>query len=86
MYWYLLRCKPNGQILAKENLKRQGFEVFVPMMIKTSKLGVKFTIHLNVVSRLYFFGNNTEFRTMEKYKFNRGVVKVITFGLLSGCS
>ena len=44
MNWYLLQTKPNAHRLAQEHLKRQGFEVFMPLMKKTKKSGSKFVI------------------------------------------
>ena len=35
MHWYLLQTKPNAHITACKNLKRQGFDVFLPLISKT---------------------------------------------------
>lgn len=42
MNWYLLQTKPNAHIIACDNLKRQGFDVFLPLKIKTFKKNQKF--------------------------------------------
>ena len=42
MNWYLLKTKPNAHITACEHLNRQGFDVFLPLMIKTTKKRSKF--------------------------------------------
>ena len=42
MHWYLLQTKPNGHITACENLKRQGFDVFLPLIVKTTKKNGRF--------------------------------------------
>ncbi len=42
MNWYLLQTKPNAQTMACKHLKQQGFEVFLPLMIKTYKRAGKF--------------------------------------------
>lgn len=42
MNWYLLQTKPNAHITACEHLKQQGFEVFLPLIIKTIKKNGKF--------------------------------------------
>lgn len=42
MDWYLLQTKPNANTTACENLKRQGFDVFIPLIIKTIKKNGKF--------------------------------------------
>ena len=40
--WYLLQTKPNAHVTASENLRRQGFDVFLPLIIKTTKKNGKF--------------------------------------------
>lgn len=42
MNWYLLQTKPNAHVTACKNLQRQGFDVFLPLIIKTSKKSGKF--------------------------------------------
>ena len=42
MNWYLLQTKPNAHNKACEHLKRQGFAVFLPFIIKTTKRNGKF--------------------------------------------
>ena len=43
MNWYLLQTKPNAHVMACENLRRQGFDVFLPFIIKTTKKSGKFS-------------------------------------------
>ena len=42
MNWYILKTKPNAHTTACEHLKRQGFDVFLPLIIKTTKKSGKF--------------------------------------------
>ena len=42
MNWYLLQIKPNGHDRALEHLQRQGFDVFCPLIVKTTKKNNKF--------------------------------------------
>ncbi len=37
MHWYAVATKPNGECTAEVNLTRQGFEVFLPQIIKTRR-------------------------------------------------
>ena len=37
MHWYLLQTKPNAHCTARDHLRRQGFDVFLPLIIKTAK-------------------------------------------------
>jgi transcriptional antiterminator RfaH len=40
--WYLLKTKPNAHVIACDHLRRQGFEVFLPHIVKTTKKNGKF--------------------------------------------
>jgi len=40
--WYLVQFKPNLHIIALRNLKRQGFETFLPLLSVTSRVGARF--------------------------------------------
>ena len=42
MNWYLLQTKPNAHSTACDHLKRQGFDVFLPLITKTTKKNGKF--------------------------------------------
>ena len=33
--WYLIRTKPGGEATAQENLRRQGFEIYLPRVQQT---------------------------------------------------
>lgn len=35
--WYLIHAKPKSEHLAKENLERQGYEVYLPLILGRSK-------------------------------------------------
>ena len=37
MDWYLLQTKPNSHSTACDHLRRQGFDLFLPMIIKTTE-------------------------------------------------
>lgn len=40
--WYLLQTKPNVHVTARDHLRRQGFDVFLPLINKTTKKNNKF--------------------------------------------
>ena len=42
MNWYLIQTKPNAHVTARDNLRRQGFNVFLPLINKTTKKNNKF--------------------------------------------
>lgn len=33
--WYLIRTKPTGEVLAESNLRRQGYDVYLPRLVKS---------------------------------------------------
>ena len=35
--WYLIQAKPKSEQLAKENLERQGYETYLPLILGRSK-------------------------------------------------
>lgn len=40
--WYLAQLKPNSLAVARRNLERQGFPVFVPQRLETRRVGGRF--------------------------------------------
>ena len=40
--WYLIKTKSNAHVTARAHLKRQGFDVFMPLISKTTKKSNKF--------------------------------------------
>ena len=67
MNWYLLQTKPNAHVTACENLRRQGFDVFLPLIIKTTKKNGKFLdIKSPTVSRVSFYGHFNRSHPMEE--------------------
>ena len=79
MNWYLLQTKPNAHSTAFEQLKRQGFEVFLPLIIKTAKRNGKF---LEFKAPLFpgylFIGTSTDPIPWNKINSTRGVSKAVT--------
>ena len=79
MNWYLLQTKPNAHFVACENLKRQGFDVFLPLIIKTTKKNGKFLDAKAPLFPMYLFmGTSIEPVPWKSVNGTRGVAKVIT--------
>lgn len=78
MNWYLINTKPNAHSLAIQNLKRQGYEVFLPLMIKTSKRRGKF---VNSETPLFpgylFIGTKLSQIPWQSINATRGVSKAV---------
>ncbi len=79
MNWYLLQNKPNAYLRACKNLKQQGFYVFCPLILKTTKKNNKF---LNRTIPLFpgylFLGAPIEPVPWNTINGTRGVSKAVT--------
>ena len=80
MNWYLLQTKPKAHFTACENLKRQGFAVFLPLIIKTKKKNGKF---LNARAPLFpgylFMGTSIDPVPWTSVNGTRGISTAVTF-------
>lgn len=79
MNWYLLQTKPHAHVTACEHLKRQGFDVFLPLITKTIKKHGKF---LNETTPLFmgylFMGTSTDPVPWKSVNGTRGISKAVT--------
>jgi len=79
MNWYLLQTKPHADATACENLRRQGFDVFLPLIIKTIKKNSRF---LDVKAPLFpgyvFMGTSIDPIPWKTINGTRGVSKAVT--------
>ena len=79
MNWYLLQTKPNAHVIAFENLRRQGFDVFMPLIIKTTKKNGRF---LDIKSPLFpgyvFMGASIDPVPWKSINSTRGISKAVT--------
>ena len=79
MNWYLLQTKPNANVIAFENLRRQGFDVFMPLIIKTIKKNGRF---LDIKSPLFpgyvFMGASIDPVPWKSINGTRGIYKAVT--------
>ena len=79
MNWYLLQTKPNAHIVACENLRRQGFNVFLPLITKTAKKNGKF---LDIKPPLFpgyiFMGTSINPIPWKSVNGTRGISRAVT--------
>ena len=77
--WYLLQTKPNSHSIASEHLKRQGFDVFLPCITKTTKKNGKF---LDIKAPLFpgylFLGTSIDPIPWKSINGTKGISKVVT--------
>ena len=72
--WYLLKTKPRQEIIAKQNLKNQGYEVFCPMSKINNRLAVLFPGYL-------FVQLNEKTQNWSPINSTKGVSHFVKFGL-----
>ena len=79
MNWYLLQTKPNAYVMACENLRRQGFDFFLPLITKTTKRNGKF---LDTTAPLFpgylFMGTSIEPIPWKTVNGTRGISMAVT--------
>ena len=79
MNWYLLQSKPNAYIMACENLRRQGFDVFLPLIIKTTKKNSKFVeTTVPLFPGYLFMGTSIDTVPWKSINGTRGISRAVT--------
>ena len=77
--WYLLQTKPNAHVTARDHLMRQGFDVFLPLISKTTKKNDKF---VDTIAPLFpgylFMGSALDPVPWKSINGTRGVFKAVT--------
>ena len=77
--WYLLQTKPNAHGIARDHLRRQGFDVFLPLIRKTTKKNNKF---VDTTAQLFpgylFMGSALDPIPWRSINATRGVSKAVT--------
>ena len=80
MKWYLIQTKPTGHLIAPEHLKRQNFEVFLPLIKKTSRKGGKFVnVTIPLFPNYLFIGTKSDQVSWKSVNATRGISKAVTF-------
>ena len=79
MNWYLLHTKPHAHVTACYHLRRQRFDVFLPLITKTTKKKGKF---LDITAPLFpgylFMGTSNDPVPWKSINGTRGVSKAVT--------
>lgn len=81
--WYVVHSKPREEKKALENLQKQGFECFLPM-IKLEKLirGRIKSVTEPLFSRYLFIQTQSQNQNFSVIKYTLGVNKLVAFGPL----
>lgn len=80
MSWYLLRAKPHQDVIADENLRRQGFICFRPKCRIESKLHGKLKIKEESLFPGYMFIRLLETDNWSPVRSTLGVNDIVRFG------
>ena len=79
MDWYLVQTKPNAHATACNHLRQQGFDVFLPLIVKTTKKNGKF---LEVKTPLFpgylFMGMSIDPVPWKSVNGTRGISSAVT--------
>ena len=79
--WYVVHAKPRAEARALENLERQGFEVFLPMItlqkVRRAKLA---TITEPMFSRYLFLRATPGMQDLSVVRSTMGVSQLVRFG------
>jgi transcriptional antiterminator RfaH len=79
-HWFLIQFKRNSYRLAERNLKRQGFETFLPMQKITRRKATRFVSDLRPLFPSYMFVNlDVEAAPWRKINNTIGVKHLLSF-------
>ena len=80
--WYLIHTKPSSEALAQENLKRQGYEVYVPRALQSVRRNGRTRERIVPLFPRYLFLRLNEGRQpLHPVQSTLGVAAVVRFGL-----
>ncbi len=82
--WYLVYTKPQQEKVAKENLERQGYSVYLPMLRKRVRRGRNFHFRTNpLFPRYLFIRLSTGEDDWGPIRSTMGVVHLVKFGTIA---
>lgn len=81
-HWYLVYTKPRQEITAKENLQRQGYEIYLPMTrLPRRRLGKRRYMNEPFFPRYMFIRLNTTSDNWAPIRSTKGVANMVRFSL-----
>jgi len=79
--WYLVYCKPRQESVARENLVRQGYEVYLPHMREVRRRqGKRVGVIAPMFPRYLFIRLSSETDNWSPIRSTLGVVSIVRFG------
>jgi len=80
LHWLLAYTKPRGEEIAEENLRRQGFEVFSPVLsLQKRRRGKWLWVDESLFPRYLFVGSGAE-QSFAPIRSTVGVASLVRFG------
>ena len=78
--WYLVQTKPNAHHIAERNLKRQGCDVFLPLIKQTRRSGQRFSTEVRPLFPGYLFvGLRDGIPSWRTLNSTHGVSRAVSF-------
>jgi transcriptional antiterminator RfaH len=79
--WHLVHTKPRGEARAQENLERQGFEVFLPLItLQKVRRGKLTSVTEPMFSRYLFIRTTSIMQDFSLVRSTLGVIQLVRFG------
>jgi transcriptional antiterminator RfaH len=86
MRWYLLQSKPSGELHAKLNLERQGYEVYFPRLQQANWVAGQFIERIGALFPRYLFVRLDAGRqSFAPLRSTVGAVGLVRFGTRFAC-
>ena len=80
--WYLIYTKPHKELAARENLERQGFEIYLPMArLRRRRMGKGATRVEPLFPRYLFIHLDTKTDNWSPIRSTLGVSNLVKFGM-----
>lgn len=78
--WYVVQSKPRGEFRALENLNRQGFDCYLPLIRKDKILNGRLVkIQVPLYSRYLFVSQTSTNQNFSKIRSTFGVTSLVSF-------
>ena len=84
MHWYLVHTKPRQEQCALQNLERQGFECYLPMLpVERIRRGLLAVMHEPLFPRYLFMraGQGGAAQSLAPVRSTKGVSRLVSFGV-----
>jgi len=80
-YWYTVHTKPRQETVAEENLRRQGFTVYLPRIQTTRRMKNRWRDVIEpLFPRYLFIQVDSDLKSLAPVRSTRGVSDLVRFG------